>query len=82
MRNALHEELVEIRREDRQKLGAFEERRTRALRFRQHPAIEIEPSPPRSIHTSARGAFSAEGAASRSSVGTARVSVMALHQDI
>jgi hypothetical protein len=43
MRPALHEELVEVRREDREKLHALEQRRPFIERLRKNVLIEIEP---------------------------------------
>src|SRR5215510_3748336 len=43
-RHPLHEELVEVRREDRQELGLFEERRALVHRFGKYAAVELEPA--------------------------------------
>src|SRR5262249_56306891 len=42
--HALHEELVEVRRDDRQELQALEQRRALVERLVQHAAVEREPS--------------------------------------
>jgi hypothetical protein len=42
--DALHEELVEIRGEDRQELEPFEQRHALVERFRQDPSVELEPA--------------------------------------
>jgi hypothetical protein len=42
--HALHEELVQVRREDRQEFHPLEQRGALIERFRQHAGIEIEPA--------------------------------------
>ena len=42
--DALHEELVEVRGEDRQELEPFEQRHALVDGFRQDPAVEFEPA--------------------------------------
>ena len=43
-RHPFHEELVEVRREDREKLGAFEQRRAIVESFGEHPPVEFDPA--------------------------------------